>query len=316
VLNVGVTSGPALAAAARLLATEGVLLRSTDWQARLEALRPLQQTGGNHADEIETSLMLHIDPSAVNMASAQRDYTPQRAASFQLTRRQGSGGIYSPTGAWGDPTLATRDKGRMMAESLVAAIRNDIDDLRRAVLPVASTTPPALAAAPPPSGRPQPAGRPGGECLPGDERYIRELGPKFYLAWRDQDAARVASLWSEGGDMAHPDGLVEGTAQIIRENRAYLFMQREFRNSKHYLTIGAIRCITPDVAIVDAKWELNGVTDGRGNVTPAAEGLCTLVLKRLGGGWTIEAWRYNMKPASPATQPTILKKPGFLPTVR
>jgi hypothetical protein len=116
--------------------------------------------------------------------------------------------------------------------------------------------------------------------------------------------------------MAHPDGLVETTAQVIRENRAYLFQQREFRGSRHFVTIGQVRCITPDVAIADAKWELRGVTDGRGNATPPAEGLCTLVLRRMGGGWAIEAWRYNMKPATAATQPTILKKPGFLPPIR
>jgi hypothetical protein len=103
---------------------------------------------------------------------------------------------------------------------------------------------------------------------------------------------------------------------VIRENRAYLFQQREFRGSRHFETIGQVRCITPDVAIADAKWELRGVTDGRGNATPPAEGQCTLVLRRMGGGWAIEAWRYNMKPATAATQPTILKKPGFLPPIR
>ena len=315
VLNVGVTSSQALAAAAKLLANEGILLGYTDWQARIDALRP-QQPGGNHADEIETSLMLHIDPSAVNMASAQRDYTSQATTPFQLTRRPGGRGIYSPSGAWGDPTAATREKGRMMADSLVAAIRNDIDALRRATLPVASVTPPPLTAAPPPMNRPQGAPRTTGECLPGDERYIREIGPKFYLAWREQDAPRLASLWYDGGDMAHPDGLVETTAQVIRENRHYLFQQKEFRNSRHYLTIGTVRCITYDVAVVDAKWELSGVTDGRGSLTPAAEGLCTLVMRRLGSGWVIEAWRYNMKPTTQATQPTILKKPGFPTTIR
>jgi len=317
VLNTGYSSAQALTETAKLLAGEGILLRYTDWRTRMEATRGVQQQpGGNHADEIETSMMLYIDPSAVQMAAAQRDYSPSPTQPAQLTRNPLGRGTYSPTGAWGDPTLATRDKGRVAVETTVAAIRTEIEDLRRAPLPRAGATAPAPTAAPRDLSMPSSGGRPAGECLQGDERYIRELGTKFYVAWLDQDAPRLAGLWADGGDMAHPDGLVETTAQVIRENRAYLFQQREFRGSRHFVTIGQVRCITPDVAIADAKWELRGVTDGRGNATPPAEGLCTLVLRRMGGGWAIEAWRYNMKPATAATQPTILKKPGFLPPIR
>ena len=318
VLNTGYSSAQALAAAAKMLASEGILLRYTDWRARMEATRGVQQQpGGNHADEIETSMMLYIDPSTVNMAAAQRDYSPSVTNPFQLTRNPiGGRGTYSPTGVWGDPSLATRDKGRVVVETTVGAIRAEIDDLRRASLPPPGSTAPEPTAAPRQLSAPQPAGRANGECLQGDERFIREIGPRFYLAWQDQDAVRIAQFWADGGDMAHPDGLVETTAQVIRENRAYLFMQREFRGSKHFLTIGQVRCITADVAIADAKWELRGVTDGRGNLTPPAEGLCTLVFRRAGAGWVIEAWRYNMKPATAATQPTILKKPGFPTTIR
>jgi creatinine amidohydrolase len=318
VLNTGYSSVQALGEAAKMLASEGVLLRYTDWRARMEATRGVQQQpGGNHADEIETSMMLYIDPSVVNMSVAQRDYSPSPTQPVQLTRNPTGGrGTYSPTGSWGDPSLAARDKGRVVVETTVSAIRTEIEELRRAALPRGGTAAPQLTAASRDLSMSQSAGRPPGQCLQGDERYIRELGPRFYLAWQDQDAVRLAGFWAEGGDMAHPDGLVETTAQVIRENRAYLFQQREFRGSKHFLTIGQVRCITSDVAIADAKWELRGVTDGRGNLTPPAEGLCTLVLRRAGGGWLIEAWRYNMKPATAATQPTILKKPGFPTTVR
>jgi creatinine amidohydrolase len=313
VLNVGLSSGEALAAAAKVLANEGILLHYTDWRSQIDAWRGrLQQTGGDHADEFETSLMLFIDPSSVVMGNALKDFNPSQTP-FQLARRPGNRGIYSPTGAWGDPTLATREKGRVIVESLVKSIAGEIELLRRAPLPSGGTAIPEPAARPAGSAAAPSQSRPG-ECLPGDDRYIREIGPAFYLAWQAQDPERIARLWADGGDMAHPDGLVESTAQIIKQNRAYLFSQREYKESKHFLTVGTIRCITRDVAVADAKWELRGVTDGRGNITPPAEGLCTLVLRRSGGGWSVEAWRYNMKPSSAATQPTILRKPGF-PTI-
>ena len=152
VLNTGDSSAQALAAAAKLLASDGILLHYTDWRVHLAATRGMQrQPGGNHADEIETSMMLYIDPSAVNMRSAQPDYNPAVSTPFQLTRREGGRGTYSPTGAWGDPSLATRDKGRVVVEGLVSAIRTDIETLRKASLPIAG---PAAATPAPASVRP------------------------------------------------------------------------------------------------------------------------------------------------------------------
>ena len=313
VVNVGLSSSEALAAAAKVLAGEGVLLRYTDWRARIDAARAtLRQPGGDHAGEFESSLMLYIDPSAVTMANAQRDYNASQNSPLQLTRRQGTRGTYSPTGAWGDPTLATRDKGRILVEGLVAAIKSDVDDLRGAPLPAAGAVAPETLPTAQPGRSTMPSTAPvrAGECQPGEERYIREIGPAFYSAWRDQDPEKIVSLWAQMGDMAHPDGLVESTPEVIKANRAFLFRQREYRGSRHDLTIGTVRCVTRDVAVADCKWELRGVTDARGNLIPAAQGLCTLVVRRAGGSWLIEAWRYNMKPSA-SSQPTILTKPGW-----
>src|SRR6185436_16249388 len=119
------------------------------------------------------------------------DYSPSPTQPAQLTRNPLGPGTYSPTGAWGDPSLATRDKGRVVVETTVGAIRTEIEDLRRAALPRGGTTAPQLTAAPRELSIAQSGGRAAGECLQGDERYIRELGPRFYLAWQDQDAHRL-----------------------------------------------------------------------------------------------------------------------------
>jgi creatinine amidohydrolase len=44
-------------------------------------------------------------------------------------------GVYSSTGIWGDPTLATRAKGKKVTEFLVAGIVREIEDLRHTPLP-------------------------------------------------------------------------------------------------------------------------------------------------------------------------------------
>jgi len=91
--------------------------------------KKLRQSGGTHADEIETSMMLYIAPESVRMNKAARDLNPNQPGG--LTRDPHGKGTYSPTGAWGDPTLATREKGRAVVESIVANILKEIDDLRQ-----------------------------------------------------------------------------------------------------------------------------------------------------------------------------------------
>jgi creatinine amidohydrolase len=132
VLNTGVSTLKPLAEAAKILSTEGVVLHYTDLAKSLDPIaeKIQQQAGGTHADEIETSMMLYIAPNTVNMKRAVKDFNPDRPGG--LTRDPNSNrGIYSPTGAWGDPTLATKEKGRIVVEATVDSILTDIHQLQQ-----------------------------------------------------------------------------------------------------------------------------------------------------------------------------------------
>ncbi|MGL4677006.1 MAG: creatininase family protein [Brevinema sp.] len=69
-----------------------------------------------HADEFETSLMLTIDPSAVQMEKAQKEY-PKTPDLYGYTNL--SIGDISLSGVYGDPTKATADKGEAMLKIFV-----------------------------------------------------------------------------------------------------------------------------------------------------------------------------------------------------
>jgi len=133
-LNTGVSTLRALKPAADVLAAEGIILRYTDTLKIVEDVEKevSKQEGGTHADEIETSMILYMDPSAVDMKKAVKDYHPQGKGG--LTRDPKGEGTYSPTGIWGDPTLATREKGKKVVEAKVAAILKEIEELRRAAV--------------------------------------------------------------------------------------------------------------------------------------------------------------------------------------
>ncbi len=137
VLNTGISTLRALVPAAELLRADGIILRYTD----LKVTEPIEkrlrkEPGGTHAEEIETSMMLYIAPETVDMSRAVRDYHPESSAGG-LTRDPNGRGVYSPSGTWGDATLATRDKGRVVVEALVAAILGEIEDLARSRIPAA-----------------------------------------------------------------------------------------------------------------------------------------------------------------------------------
>jgi creatinine amidohydrolase len=315
VLNTGVSTLRALEPAAAMLASEGVLMRYTNLATKLDpAIKSFsEQEGGTHADEVETSMMLYIDPASVDMKKAVKDYTPAPGGG-RLTRQRGGTGTYSPTGTWGDPTRATREKGRVFVEALVAGMVEDIGALRTASLPARSAATPPAAEPPRPTAAPRPADATPNlpeRCSPGDERDIMNIGNAFATHWANADSVKLGALWSRSGDIIHPDGAIERGSQLITINRAQLFARREYRNTRHPMTLTMIRCLANDIAVADGKWELRGVLDSSGKPLPTMEGQVTLVLKRT-GGWLIEAYRYTIKPpAAPQTTPAPLpKRPG------
>ncbi len=135
VLNTGVSTIRPLTASAKVLAKEGILLRYTDvLKVNVEAEKSVsKQLRGTHADEIETSMMLYIAPDRVNMSLAVRDDNPEDPG--PLTRKPNGKGIYSASGVWGDATLATREKGKVVVEGMVQGILKEIAALRSADLP-------------------------------------------------------------------------------------------------------------------------------------------------------------------------------------
>jgi len=137
ILNTGISTLRALAPAADLLRVDGIILRYTDLKVTEPTEKRIRkEPGGTHAEEIETSMMLYIAPETVDMSKAVKDYHADSSAGG-LTRDPKGRGVYSPSGVWGDATLATRDKGRVVVEALVAAILREIEDLARSPIPPA-----------------------------------------------------------------------------------------------------------------------------------------------------------------------------------
>ncbi|HMJ70662.1 MAG TPA: creatininase family protein [Cyclobacteriaceae bacterium] len=131
ILNTGVSTVRALQPAADSLRKAGITMQFTDLIKSMEPIESKirQQEGGTHADEIETSMILYMKPDAVDMKKAVKDYHPSTGRG--LTRDPNNkNGTYSASGVWGDATLATKEKGKIVVEGLVEVILSDIGKLK------------------------------------------------------------------------------------------------------------------------------------------------------------------------------------------
>jgi len=79
-----------------------------------------EQSWGGHADEIETSIMLALDPAVVRLDAARPGIRQIVRGLFSRTDRESAN--YSPDGVNGDPTLATRAKGEQLLAAMVADV--------------------------------------------------------------------------------------------------------------------------------------------------------------------------------------------------
>jgi creatinine amidohydrolase len=135
-LNTGISTLRPLAETAEVLKAEGILLRFTDLRVAGKKAedRVRQQAAGTHADEVETSMILYIAPALVRMERAVKDGSEVRPG--PLTRDpKNATGHYSPSGVFGDATLATRAKGEAIVEGVVDDILADVDALLLEGLP-------------------------------------------------------------------------------------------------------------------------------------------------------------------------------------
>ena len=120
-----------LALAARELVDEGVIpalvLDYPGMDAAIDEVRESRPAapGLNHAEEVETSIMLAIDPSTVHPEHYAAEY-PDFPADFGTRPMQLH--PFSPSGVFGDPSSATAAKGEAILARTVEESRRVIEE--------------------------------------------------------------------------------------------------------------------------------------------------------------------------------------------
>jgi len=102
-----------------------------------ESVEILEQDGGGHACEMETSIALHLN-QRVLIEKAEKWKPPASQTEFgrKYGRKIGTARDFheiTEIGSLGDPTLATEEKGKKMVEAVVNDIAAFINDLKAQV---------------------------------------------------------------------------------------------------------------------------------------------------------------------------------------
>ena len=124
VVDTGISTRAAVERAlARLETGKALHLRIHEGPRYRDAAAGLaRQSHGSHADELETSLMLAIVPEIVDMSRAEASPAIARTEPGPLSPVDKDSPNYSRSGSFGDPTLATLEKGN----ALLAAMLDDL----------------------------------------------------------------------------------------------------------------------------------------------------------------------------------------------
>jgi uncharacterized protein (TIGR02246 family) len=127
----------------------------------------------------------------------------------------------------------------------------------------------------------------------GDDAAIRELVRLYNNAREANDPKAIEALFVADADQLVSSGEWRRGREVLVKGA----MASSARTGgTRTLTVEAIRMVTPDVAIADARYEISGLTDGS-----TRKMWSTFVVVRQEGGWRISAIR-NMLPAPPGPQ--------------
>jgi creatinine amidohydrolase len=133
------SNGPLVDLIARktVLATRSLCFATSYFQFLREAFQPIRESKVTaHADELETSLYLHLAPERVQMERAVE--ANDRMGRFVSSDSTGNypirfndfWGRWTEVGVHGDPTKASAEKGKLLFEAAVNGLVEVVDELR------------------------------------------------------------------------------------------------------------------------------------------------------------------------------------------
>ena len=131
-----------------------------------------------------------------------------------------------------------------------------------------------------------------------DEEAIRKVLADFVEAWNKHDAKAFSMVFAEDADFTNVRGMSAHGRAEVEKFHAPRFATT-FKDSHQKMMEIKIRFIRPDVAAVDARWEMTGAKTQEGQDIPLRKGLLNFVMTREGEKWFITVMHNMNLPDSP-----------------
>ena len=119
-----------------------------------------------------------------------------------------------------------------------------------------------------------------------DEERIKKVLTDFTHAWNKHDAKAFSNVFSEDADFTNVVGKAATGRNEIEKFHAPGFATK-WKDSYQKITQSKIRFIKPDVAAVDAWWELTGIKGSEGQDMRTRKGLLNFIMTKHGVNWLI-----------------------------
>lgn len=119
-----------------------------------------------------------------------------------------------------------------------------------------------------------------------DEEGIKKILTDFTDAWNKHDAKIFSNVFSEDADFTNVVGKGGTGRNEIEKFHAPMFSTR-FKDTYQKINRSKIRFIKPDVAAVDAWWEMTGIKGPEDQDMPPRKGLLNVIMTKNNDIWLI-----------------------------
>lgn len=131
-----------------------------------------------------------------------------------------------------------------------------------------------------------------------EKKEIEKTLNAFMAAWNVHDAKAFAAQFAEDADFTNVRGAGAHGRAAVEAFHAPLFATR-FKDTHQTLLRHTVRFIKPDVAAVDAWWDMTGAKDPEGKEIPKRQGLLNFILTKTAGAWLITVMHNMDLPPQP-----------------
>jgi len=125
---------------------------------------------------------------------------------------------------------------------------------------------------------------------------VKQVVAGFSDSFNRHDPHASAALFDEEGDFTNMRGASRHGRKDIEQNYATIYAG-PLKEAHRVDTVKNVRFLSPDLAEIDATWEMTGTKAADGSSNPTRKGLLDWVLKKENGQWLIVVFHESEFPS-------------------